>query len=78
MSNTQRDNANAIFTSERLDKLDELIGTLKDLPTNSAKYYGSDTATASDSKGDHTCNLKTVTHTSNVKVKVADTSNGNF
>ena len=32
--NTQRDNANAIFTSDNLDKLDELADALKDLMQN--------------------------------------------
>ena len=32
--NTQRENAKAIFTIERLDKLDELADTIKDLTIN--------------------------------------------
>ena len=36
-SNTQRENANAIFTSEKLDKSDELADTLKYLTINDAK-----------------------------------------
>ena len=76
--NTQRENANVIFTSEKLDKLDELEDTLKDFTINNAKYYASNSATASDAQGDLTRNLKTVTHTSNRKEKLTDTSNGNF
>ena len=33
-SNTQRENTNSIFTSEKLDKSDNLEDTLKDLTTN--------------------------------------------
>ena len=36
ISNTQRVNANAIFTSEKLDKLDELADKLKYLTINDA------------------------------------------
>ena len=64
-SDTQRDNANTIFTSEKLDKLNDLADTLKDLAINDAKYYESYTATTSDARGDLTHNPKTVTHTSN-------------
>ena len=39
MSNTQRENANAIFTSEKLDKLDELADALKNLTISTTKYY---------------------------------------
>ena len=38
-SKTQRENANGIFTSEKLYKLDELENTVKDLTINDAKYY---------------------------------------
>ena len=37
--NAQIENANAIFTSEKLDKLDDLEDALKDLTINDAKYY---------------------------------------
>ena len=37
--NTKIENANAIFTSEKLDKLDDLEDALKDLTINDAKYY---------------------------------------
>ena len=37
--NTQRENANAIFTSEKLDKSDELADTLENLTINDTKYY---------------------------------------
>ena len=45
---------------------------------NDSGYYESDTATASDSQVDPTRDPKTVTHISNGKGKVMDTSNGNF
>ena len=77
-SNTQRENANTIFTSEKLDKWNKLADTLEDLSINGAKYYESDTATASETQGDPKRNPKTVTHTRNGKGKVTDTSNRNF
>ena len=36
-SSAQKDNANAIFTSENLDKLDELVDAFKNLTINDAK-----------------------------------------
>ena len=77
-SNEQRENANAVFTSENLDKSDELVATLKDLTIKDAKYYELDTSTANDAQGGPTRNPKTVTHTCNEKRKVTDTSNGDF
>ena len=77
-SNTQAENSNKNFTSEKLDKSDDLSNALKDLTINDSKYYESDTATASDAQGDSTRNLKTVTHTSNGNEKVTDPSNKNF
>ena len=38
-SNTQRDNANAIFTSGELDKSDELVDAVKNLMINDAEHY---------------------------------------
>ena len=35
-SNTKRENVNAIFTSEKLDKLDKLANALKDFTMNNA------------------------------------------
>ena len=52
--------------------------TLKDLTINYAKYYVSNSATATDAKGNPTRNPKTFTHTSDRKGKVTDTSNGNL
>ena len=51
-TNTQRDNTNAIFTSDKLDKLDKLVDALNNLAINDAEYYESNTATACDSQGD--------------------------
>ena len=67
-----------IFTSEKLDKWDELADTLKDLTINDSEYYVSNSATANDAKGDPASDRKTVTHTSDRKGKVMDNSNGNF
>ena len=77
-SNTQRDNANAIFTNEKLAKSDEMADTIKDFTINDAKYYESNSGTASDTQGDFTSNPETVTHTSSKNETVTHTSNGNF
>ena len=77
-SNTQRESENTIFTSEKLDKLDELEDSLNDLTINDTKYYESDTATANDARVNPTRNSKTFTHTSNGNKKVTDTSNRYF
>ena len=45
---------------------------------NDAKYYESNTATASDAQGNPTRNTETATHTSNGNESVTHTSNGNF
>ena len=77
MSNTLRENANAILTSEKLDKSYELAETLKDLTINDAEYYVSDSANTNDAKCNPASNLKTVTQTSDrKKIKVTYTSNG--
>ena len=77
-TNTQRENANSIFTSEKLDKSNELADTLNDLTINESKYYASNSVTASDAQGNLTRDPKKVTDTRNGKEKVTDTSNGNF
>ena len=77
-SNTQIDNENAIFKSDKLDKLDNLVDMWKDLTINNVKYYESDTATASDTQGDPTHYPKIVIHTSNGNEKVTDTINRDF
>ena len=45
---------------------------------NNDEYYESDKATVSDSQGDTTRDLNTITHTRNGKEKVTDTKDGNF
>ena len=52
--NTQRENANTIFTNEKLDKSDKVVDTLKDLTINDSKYYESDTVTGGDTQSDPT------------------------
>ena len=64
-SSAQRGNSNAIFTSEKLDKLDELVDSVKNLTINNAKYYEKNAVTASDAKGNLTRNPKTVTRSRN-------------
>ena len=39
------ENTNKIFTSEKIDKSDELADTLKDLKINDAEYYVPNSAT---------------------------------
>ena len=63
-SNTQIENANAILTSENLDKLYELVETLKDLTINAAEYYLSESVNSNDAKGNSASDPKTVDHTS--------------
>ena len=75
--NTQKDNANAIFTSEKLDKSDELIDAVNNLKINDAEYYQSNKVTASDAQGDITHNLETITHTKNGNETVTHTRNDN-
>ena len=77
-SNTKRDNTNTIFTSEKLDKSDELVDAVKNLTIKDAKYNESNTETASYSQGDITHNPETVTYTSNGNETVTHSSNGNF
>ena len=77
-SNTQRQNSNTIFTSEKLDKSDDLEDALQYLTINDAKYYESNTATAIDAQVDLTCNQETVTHTINGNETVTHISNGYF
>ena len=76
--NTERENGNAIFTSENRDKSDKMADTLKDLTINNSKYYTSNSETASDKQGNLKCDPKMVTHTSNGREKFTDNSNGNF
>ena len=77
-SYTQTDNVNTIFTSEKIDKSDELSDALKYLKIKDAKYYESETATVNDPQGDTTHNPETVTHTSNKNETVTHNRNGNF
>ena len=52
-SNTQKENKNVIFTSEKLKKSDELADTLQYLIINNDEYYVSNSVTANAAKGDH-------------------------
>ena len=62
-SNAQRENSNAIFTSEKLDKSDELVDAVEILKFNNTEYYESNTVTASEIQGDLTRNPKRITDT---------------
>ena len=78
ISDTQGENAKTIFTSENIDKSDELVDAVKNLTVNDAKYYESNVATASDAKGDLTRNTETVTHNTHWNETVTHTSNRDF
>ena len=54
-----------IFTSEKIDKLDNLVDALNNLIIYGAKYYESNIVTATDTQVNLTRNLETVTHTIN-------------
>ena len=73
-----REVATAIFISEKLDKLNELVDAVNNLTINNTKYFESNTATASDAQSDLTHNPETATCTSNCNETVHHTSNGNF
>ena len=68
-SNTQIDHVNAICTSYKLYKSNDLVEAVNNLTINNAKYYESNTATASDAQGDLTRNPETVTPTINGNFK---------
>ena len=78
MPNTKRENENMIFTSDKIDKSDELLYALKNLTINNAIYYASNSGTARDAQVNLTYDPKTVTNTINRKEKVTDTRNGNL
>ena len=61
---SQRENPNEIFTSERLEKSDELVDTINNLTRNNSKYE-LNTATAIYSQGNLMSNPDTVTHNRN-------------
>ena len=44
--------------------MDDLVDAVNNLTINDARYYESNTATASDTQGDLSRNPETVTHTS--------------
>ena len=68
-SNTQMQNSNGIFKSEKVDKLDELVDAVNNFTIKDTTYYESNTATVSDTQGDLTLNPEIVTHTSNKKLE---------
>ena len=74
-SNTQRDHANMILTSEKQDKSNDLEETLKDMTINDAEYYISDSLNANDANSILKSNPEIFNHTSyGKKRKVTDTS----
>ena len=81
-TNTQRENANAIFASKKRNTSDMLAETLKGLTldstiNNSANYNSEEDDAESDAK----INMLVTTHTSDrkrIKVTDNDTTNGNY
>ena len=63
-SSLQIENLNMIFTSEKLEKLDDLVITINNLTINDGEYE-LNTAIASNSQGDLTINPEKFTHTRN-------------
>ena len=63
-SSSQRENLDAIFTSEKLDKLEELFGAINNLKINESGYE-LNTEAVSEAQGNLTSNPDTVTHSSN-------------
>ena len=64
VSSSQRENLNAMFTSEKLEKSDELVDAVKNMKMNDVGYE-LNTTTKSDAQVNITRNLDTVTHTIN-------------
>ena len=64
-SSSQRENADAIFKSDKIDKSYELVNAINNLTIND-NVYELNRATASDTQGNITSNPDTVTHTSNI------------
>ena len=73
-SSSQRENPGAIFTSQKLDKLDKLFDAINKSTINDSIYELSK-ATASDEHGNRTRNPDTVTNTSN---RIMDEKNIEF
>ena len=63
-SSSQRENLNTVFTSDKLEKLDNLVDAINNLTMNDAGYE-LNKATASDAQGNLTNSSDAVTHTSN-------------
>ena len=63
-SSSHRENSNVFFTSEKLEKSDEIVKEFKSTTINDARYE-LNTVTASDAQVDPVRNPDTVTNTSN-------------
>ena len=61
---SQKENADTVFTSEKLNKLDKIVNAINNLTINYT-LYELNTEAASDAQGDLTNDPYTVTHTSN-------------
>ena len=64
-SNTQREHPITIFTSEKIDKSDDIVDAVKNLTIIDAGYYESHKAKASDAQENLTHNQEKVTHIRN-------------
>ena len=62
MTNAQKENENAVLTSEKQDKSDALVQTLRGLTIIDAGYYESYPETVNESKGNPARNPKIATH----------------
>ena len=74
--NTKRENANAIFTIEKVDKSNDLVDTSNHLKINDAEYYISNSVTLSEAQGNLTRNLRAVTHNRKGKEKLRTLATG--
>ena len=72
---SQRENVDAIFTSEKLDKLDKLVGAINNSKINDA-IHELNKATVSYAQDNLTSDPDTVNHTRNRPDTVTHTSNG--
>ena len=72
---SQRENLDEIFTSEMLDKLDDIVDVINNLTINDVRYE-LNKAIASESQDNIMSDLDTLTHTSNSPDPVTHTSNG--
>ena len=64
MSSSQRENLNAIFASEKLEKLDNIVSAVANITINDVGYEFN-RETASDAQVEFASDLDKINHTSN-------------